>query len=189
MKNYFQLNKQPVNLKILPEKELLEKLFEDEADAIIADDRYIQPNPDLGLKRIPILSEQMLLLVPKNHELASRKSIHIRELTEYSIMQLNTNLWLSEIAKLNNVNLQLSWSVDSETWNYYWNSYSDDIPLCFDTSASFVTHDHLQARLQKCSILQVQGEYTNRMLYLWYFVQKESDLKDFLECVHNSFIN
>lgn len=189
MKNYFQNNTQPINLKILPEKALLEALFEQEADAVIADDRYIQPNPDMGLKQIPILSEQMFLMVPKNHELARRKRIHIRELEPYSIMQLNTNLWLPEITKLNNVNLKLSWSVDSETWNYYWNNYEGEVPLAFDTSASFVTREQLQARLQKCAMIQVQGTYTNRMLFLWYFVQKEPVLKNFLECVRNSFVD
>lgn len=188
MKNYFQNNKQPINLKILPEQEVLEALFEQEADAVIADDRLIHPNPDLGLKQIPILSEQMFLLVPKDHPLAKRKQVHIRELEPYSIMQLNTNLWLSDITRLNGVNLNLSWSVDSETWNYYWNNSDAQVPMAFDTSASFVTQQQLQARLQKCAMLQVQGEYTNRMLFLWYFVQKEPILKDFLTCVRNSFV-
>ena len=187
MKNYFLYDTQPVNLKILPEKELEEALLSNEADVVIADDRCLQPQDSLGLKHIPILSEQLLLLVPKDHELADQRRVNLADLQKYSIMQLNTNIWLQKIIDLNSVELDLSWSVDSETWNYYWNSYSGDIPICFDTSASFVTHEALQARQKKCSILKVEGEYTNRMLYLWYFDKNEKMLETFLHCVKLAF--
>ena len=87
----------------------------------------------------------------------------------------------------NRIDLNLSWSVDSETWNYYWSNYTSDIPLSFDTSASFVTQDMIQARKRRCDIAKVEGPGTSRMLYLWYFEKDESRLSKFIDCVKSSF--
>ncbi len=187
MKDYFQYDTQPVELKVLSSRDLIESLFSGDADAIIADDRMICPNLQIGLKRIPILFEQLLLMVPQDHDLAGRTHISIHELTEYKVMQHNMDTWLANIQAENEVSLNLSWSVDSETWNYYWSSYNGKIPLCFDSSSSFVVHEQLEARRRKCSILKVDGNYTSRMLYVWYFSQKEEALTDFLKCVKQCF--
>lgn len=187
MKNYFQYETRPLSLKVIPNAGITEALFSGDAEVAIADDHYLQQNREIGLKRIPILSEQLVILVPKDHPLAGRKSVDITELTDYPIMRLNTNYWLEEIAEANHVNLNLFWSVDSATWNYYWSSTTRDIPLSFDTSSSFVTYDILKARRRQCDIISVTGHYTNRMLYLWYFEKNEERLKSFLNCVKNSF--
>ncbi|MBQ3102963.1 MAG: LysR family transcriptional regulator, partial [Oscillospiraceae bacterium] len=187
MKNYFQCDTRPLSLKVVPSAMIVEALFGGDADVAIADDRYLQVSVELGLKRIPILSEQLLLMVPRGHVLSDRESVDISELAGYPIMRLNTNFWLEDIAALNHVDLNLSWSVDSATWNYYWNSCSNEIPLCFDTSASFVTYDILKARRRRCSIVSVTGTATNRMLYLWYFEKNEERLQSFLDCVKLAF--
>ena len=188
MKDYFQYDTQPLNLKVVPNVKIAEALFSGNADVAIADDHYLQPNPEIGLKKVPILSEQLLLMIPRTHELADRPRIDIAELAEYPIMRLNSNLWLEEIAAASHVGLRLSWSVDSDTWNYYMSNYAGEIPLSFDTSASFVTHDMLQARRRKCNIARVEGQGTNRMLYLWYFEKNEKRLGNFLKCVKMSFM-
>ena len=187
MKNYFQGDTRPLSLKVVPNSQIVEALFAGDADVAIADERYLQPSAELGLKRIPILSEQLLLMVPRGHELSGRERVDIAELAGYPIMRLNTNFWLEEIAAANHVDLNLSWSVDSATWNYYWQSGSGDIPLSFDTSASFVTYDILKARRRRCEILSVSGSGTERMLYLWYFEKNEERLQSFLDCVKLSF--
>ena len=187
MKDFFQYNTQPVRLKVLPVDELIDSFICDEADVIIADDECVRGRIDTGIKRIPLLSEQLLLKVPKNHPLASRRRVNISELEPYSIMATNTNYWLPQIVEKNNVKINLRWMVDSETWNYYWSNASDEIPLCFDTSASFTTHEQLQERKRKCDILQVNGKYTNRMLYVWYKKSKEKEMQDFLKCIKQSF--
>lgn len=86
------------------------------------------------------------------------------------------------------VTVKRVWSVDSETWHYYWNNCSDEIPLCFDTSASFVTQEMRKTRLRKCNIAQVDGINTRRMLYLWYFEKNAEKLKHFFSCVKVSFL-
>jgi len=187
MKNYFQYDTRPLSLHVVTSAQIVEALFCGDADVAIADDRYMQPSPKIGLKQIPILSEQLLMMIPRSHPLAGRKSVHIAELTDYPIMRLNSNTWLDEIVILNHVNLNLSWSMDSATWDFYWSNYTGDIPLSFDTSASFVTHDILRARQRRCDIAKVEGAGTNRMLYLWYFEKNEAKLENFLECVKRSF--
>lgn len=188
MKNYFQYDTRPLNLNVVPGRQIVEALFSGEADIAIADDRYLQPSPETGLKRVPILSEQLLLMIPRTHELADRKRIDISELRDYPIMRLNTNYWLEEIISASHVDLRLSWSVDSETWSYYWSSYTGETPLSFDTSAAFVTQDMLKARRRRCAIAKVEGPGTNRMLYLWYFEKNEERLAKFLNCVKMSFM-
>lgn len=188
MKDYFQHGTWPLNLNVVPGQQIVEALFTGDADIIIADDRYLRPNPEIGLKQVPILSEQLLLMIPRTHELAGRKRVNIGELREYPIMRLNTNYWLEEIISASHVDLRLSWSVDSETWNYYWNSYSGEIPLSFDTSAAFVTQDMVKARRRKCNIARVEGPGTNRMLYLWYFEKNEDRLSNVLNCVKLFFM-
>lgn len=121
-------------------------------------------------------------------ELAGRKSVELAELPQYQIMRLNTNFWIEELEEANHVKLNLPWSVDSTTWNYYWGSYMGEIPLCFDTSASFVTHSMIRARKRRCEIVKVLGHNTNRMLYLWYFEKNEQRLETFLNCVRTSFL-
>ena len=187
MKNYFQYDTSPLRLKVVPNEQISEALFSGNADIVVADDRYLQANMDVGLKRIPILSEQLLLMVPKDHKLFGKSRVKIADLIDYPIMRLNTNYWLEEIVAANHVPLNLSWSVDSTTWSYYWSTYTADIPLSFDTSASFITHDMLNARKRRCGIAKVEGIDTNRMLYLWYFEKNEARLKTFLDCVRLSF--
>ncbi len=188
MKNYFQYDTRALNLKLVPNAEISAALFSGDADVAIADDTYLQLDPKIGLKRIPILNEQLLLMVPHEHELAGRKSVELAELPQYQIMRLNTNFWIEELEEANHVKLNLPWSVDSTTWNYYWGSYMGEIPLCFDTSASFVTHSMIRARKRRCEIVKVLGHNTNRMLYLWYFEKNEQRLETFLNCVRTSFL-
>jgi len=187
MKDYFHYDTRPLSLQVVTGAQIVEALFSGDADVAIADDRYLEPSPKLGLKRIPILSEQLLLMIPRDHPLSGRKSVDIAELAGYPIMRLNTNTWLEEIVALNHVDLNLSWSVDTVTWNYYWSNYTSDIPLSFDTSASFMTHEILRVRQRRCDIAKVEGKGTNRMLYLWYFEKNENRLEKFLECVRHSF--
>lgn len=187
MKNYFQYDTRPLSLKVVPNTQISEVLFSGDADVVVADDRYLQPNLEIGLKRIQILSEQLLLMIPQDHPLAGRKKVDISELAGQPIMRLNSNYWLDELAASNHVDLNLSWSVDSETWNLYWTNYTSDIPLSFDTSASFVTHDMLSARKRRCNIAKVEGVGTSRMLYLWYFEKNKERLSKFLDCVRASF--
>mgnify|MGYP004531519389 FL=1 len=188
MKNYFQYDTRALNLKLVPSAEIASALFSSDADVAIADDMYLQLDPKIGLKRIPILNEQLLLMVPHEHELAGRKSVELAELPQYPIMRLNTNFWIEELEESNHVKLNLPWSVDSATWNYYWGSYMGTIPLCFDTSASFVTHNMIRARKRRCEIVKVLGHNTKRMLYLWYFEKNEERLGKFLNCVRVSFL-
>lgn len=187
MKNYFQYDTRALNLKLVPNAAIADALFSGDADAAIADDSCLQFDPKIGLKRIPVLSEQLLLMIPHGHELAGRSTIDISELADYPIMHLNTNFWLDEIAAANHVKLNLPWSVDSQTWNYYWGSYMGNLPLCFDTSASFITHNMIRARKRRCEIAKVTGHNTRRMLYLWYFEKNEQRLALFLDCVRMSF--
>ena len=187
MKNYFQYDTRPLNLKVVPNVQIAEALFSGDADVVIADDKYLRQSAEFGLKRIPILSEQLLLMIPREHQLYGRKVVDISELASYPVMRLNTNYWLEEIETSNHTPLNLSWSVDSETWSFYWNNYTSDIPLSFDTSASFVTHDILNARRRRCGIAKVEGVNTNRLLSLWYFEKNESKLNRFIECARLSF--
>jgi len=175
MKNYFQYETRPLSLKVIPDTHIAEALFSGDADIAIADERYLQPSSDL------------LLMIPHGHPLAGRKRVDISELAEFPVMRLNSNCWLEEIAELNRIDLSFSWSVDSETWNYYWNDYSSDIPLSYDTSASFVTSEMLDARRRRCDIAAVEGVGTERMLYLWYFEKNEERLASFLSSARISF--
>lgn len=187
MKNYFQYETRPLSLKVIPDTHIAEALFSGDADIAIADERYLQPSRDLGLRRVPLLKEQLLLMIPHGHPLAGRKRVDISELAECPVMRLNSNYWLEEIAERNRIDLNFSWSVDSETWNYYWNDYSSDIPLSYDTSASFVTAEMLDARRRRCDIAAVEGIGTERMLYLWYFEKNEERLSSFLSSARISF--
>ena len=188
MKNYFQHDTRALKLKLVPNGEIAAALFSGEADVAIADDTYLQVDTKAGLKRIPILNEQLLLMVPHDHELAGEKSVEITKLAKYPIMRLNTNYWIDELEKSNHVKLNIPWSVDSATWSYYWGSYMGDIPLCFDTSASFLSHNMIRARKRRCEIVKVLGHNTNRMLYVWYFEKNEQRLAAFLDCVRLSFL-
>ena len=187
MKNYFQYDTHPLSLKVVPNAQIAEALFSGAADAAIADDIYLQASREVGLKRIPILNEQLLLMIPHGHPLSGRKAVGISELSSYPIMRLNTNYWLEEIPSIKKAGLNLSWSVDSDTWNLYWNGGIKDIPLSFDTSASFVTNEMLKARRRRCDIARAEGAGTSRMLYLWYFETNEKKLATFLNCVRLSF--
>lgn len=127
-------------------------------------------------------------MVPHDHELAREKTVELAKLTKYPIMRLNTNYWIDELEKSNHVKLNIPWSVDSATWSYYWGSYMGEIPLCFDTSASFLSHNMIRARKRRCEIVKVLGHNTNRMLYVWYFEKNEQRLAAFLDCVRLSFL-
>ena len=187
MKNYFQFDTKPLNLKVVPNDEIMDALYSGEADAVVADDRFLTSNPGIGLKKIPILSEQLLLMVPKNHALSGVRRINISDLSPYQILRLASNYWLEDIIRENHVDLNLSWSVDSGTWNYYWSNYTGEVPLSFDTSASFVTQDALKSRRRKCNIVKVDGPGTTRMLYVWYFEKNEKRLEEFLNGVKTAF--
>lgn len=187
MKNYFQYDTRPLNLKVVPEEQIAEALFSGDADAAIADDRYLRPSRELGLKRISVLSEQLLLMIPRGHELEGRQTVNIAELEGRPVMRLNSNYWLEKVAAANGLDLGRSWSVDSGTWNYYWGSSGGEVPLSFDTSASFVTQDMLQARRRRCGIARVEGIGTGRMLHLWYFEKNEERLTQLLDCMKAAF--
>ncbi|MBQ7737494.1 MAG: LysR family transcriptional regulator [Oscillospiraceae bacterium] len=187
MKNYFSYDTKPIQLKVLPSDQIVEPLLLGEADAVIADDGVIPEPAQESLSRIPLMKEFLLLVVPKGHELARLKTVDIRDLSGYRLMHQSSMQWLSEVMNRNQVNLNLSWSVDTETWNYYWTHYDREIPPCFIASSAFYSRDYLRANLNKCVKLKVEGEYTQRMLYLWYYNANKAKLNEFIQCVKLSF--
>ena len=192
LRDYFKDGMRPIRLNVVPDVTIPETLFSGDADVAIADDLYLKNDAKIGLKRIPILSEQLLLSVPMSHRLANRRSIRITELENENIMHsttLNeTNNWLDKILELNKVQINWSMSLDSETWQYYLLNISNDLPPCFESSSSFLTSREMQSVREKRSLLKVEGAYTNRMIFIWYFEHNKEFLSEFLQCAKNAYI-
>ena len=165
-----------------------------DADVAVADDFYLKDDPKIGLKRIPILSEQLLLSVPKSHYLACRRSVKINDLEDGSIMRsttLNeTKNWLDKILDLNKTQINWSMALDSETWQYYLLNNSGEMPPYFESSSSFLTSREAQSMREKRSLIKVDGIYTNRMVFLWYFREQQGlSVRIFAVCKKRLYIN
>lgn len=191
LKDYFKDGMKPIKLKVVSDTLIPTMLFSGDADVAVADDYYLREDPKLGLKRIPILEERLLLSVPKNHHLAKYKSIRITDLENESIMRSTTsneiNNWLDKILELNAVSLNWSISLDSETWRYYLHSVSHEMPPCFDTSSSYLVSKEFQYTRNNRALIKVEGVYTGRMIYIWYFENNKKYLDEFLLCAKNMY--
>jgi DNA-binding transcriptional LysR family regulator len=192
LKDYFKDGMKPIRLNVVPDLSIPEILFSGDADVAVADDFYLKDDAKIGLRCIPVLSEQLLLSVPKSHHLAGRKSVKITDLENENIMHSTTsnetNNWLDKVLELNRVKVNWSMAIDSETWRYYMLNVSRDMPPCFESSSSFLTSREMQ-RMRNCrSLLKVEGVYTNRMIFVWYFENNKEFLAEFLHCVKNIYI-
>ena len=191
LKDYFKDGVRPISLNLVPDQSIPEILFSGDADVVIADDYYLEANANIGLRRIPILYEQLLLSVPKNSHLADQKTIKITDLQNERIMRsttiTETNFWLDKALEINKVNINWYMSLDSETWRYYMLTNSENMPLCFENSSSFSTQQGKQRIGQHRSLLKVEGIYTDRMVYIWYFEKNKELLSEFLQSVKNMY--
>ena len=187
LKDYYKDGVKPIKLNVVPDSSIPTMLFSGDADIAVADDYYLKEDPKIGLKRIPILEEQLLLSVPKDHHLAKYKSIKISDLQNESIMRSTafneSNSWLEKVLELNNVKLNWFMSLDSETWRYYLHNVSHEMPPCFDTSSSYLASREFQYTRNNRALIKVEGTYTGRMIYIWYFEHNQEFLDEFLNCV------
>lgn len=192
LKDYFKDGMRPISLNVVTDTAIPEMLFNGYADVAVADDLYLKDDPKLGLRRIPILSEHLLLSVPRDHHLANRKSIKITELENENIMHSTTSdetyNWLDKILELNKVRINWSISLDSETWKYYSRNISSEVPPCFESSSSFLTSQEMERVRSNRTLLKVDGIYTNRMIFIWYFENNKEFLSEFLHCAKNMYI-
>ena len=190
LKEYFKEGIRPITLKVVPDALIPEIMFSGEADVAVADDRYLKEDPKTSLRRITFLSEQLLLAVPKNHHLADRKSIKITDLEHENIVRSTTSdetsNWLEKILELNKVKMNWSVALDSETWRYYSSTSDENMPPCFESSNIFLTSLDLQRR-NKWSFIKVEGIYTNRMIFIWFFEENQEFLSEFLQSVFKVF--
>ena len=191
LKDYFKDGMRPIKLNITRDVLIPKILFSGEADVAVADDYYLKDDEKTGLRRIPVLFEQLLLSVPKTHPLAGRKAVKINELENETILRLTTsnemNNWLDKIIELNKVRLNWSMTLDMDAWRYYMLHESEEMPPFFERSSSFLTaRDMLKSRNNR-SLLKVEGAYANRMIFIWYFENNKDFLDEFLQCVKNMY--
>ena len=190
LRDYFKEGIRPITLNIVPDAQVPEIMFSGEADIAVADDLYLKDDPNTGLRRITVLSEQLLLAVPKSHHLADKKSIKVTELENENIMRSTTsgetNNWLEKILEINKVKINWSMALDSETWRYYSRGRDENMPPSFESSSMFLTSMDLQRR-DNWSFIKVEGAYTNRMIFIWFFEENREFLSEFLQSVKNGY--
>ena len=191
LKDYFKGGMKPIQLNVVSDAAIPSLLLSGAADIAVADDFYLKEDPKIGLKRIAMLKEQLLLSVAKNHPLSEKKSIKITDLENERIMKSTssseTNNWLEKILEVNKASINWSLELDSDTWRYYLNSISNEAPPCFDNSSSYLMSKELQYTRNNRSLLRVEGTYTSRMIYIWYFENNSEFLSEFLECAKKMY--
>ena len=184
--DFFKDGMKPVQFEIVNDAQIPTLLFHGDSDAVISDDSYLRASNNSRLLSIPLLKEQLFLVVPWGHELAGKQTLTITNLNNASVMRISNNhgvnQWVEQILERNHVRLNWTISLDMFTYRDFFSTGIEPLPHFSSSSLYFSSKRDSQDR-NKQSYVPVSGNYTQRMLYLWYLKENERYLYDLLNCI------
>ncbi|MDO5408924.1 MAG: LysR family transcriptional regulator [Lachnospiraceae bacterium] len=190
MENYFRESVRSIHYELVQNHSIPDLFFHKDADVVVSDDFFMKSKESDQVMKMPVLNEQLLLSVPAENPLAQKRSINIKELNGMSIMRTSdikgVNDWVEKILELNHVKVRWALTLDAES---YHDLLASDLvrPIIFESSSQYMSSKEYRRNSANRRSIKVTGEYTNRMISVWYNRAKQAYLEDFIRCIRESF--
>ncbi len=169
LNEYYEENIDHLDLHVEPDDAIPGMLMNKHADAVIADDYYLRHYTTRDIERIPLFKEQLALIVPGEHRWFFRDRIPLKEIQVepllYIDMQADADYWIQEILKLNKCNLNIKMKLDAILFQHMRTNLH--YPYLSSSTAGIMA-DNLEY-LKDHKMIRVNGLYSNRYIYLWYY--------------------
>lgn len=124
---------------------------------------------DTNLVFLPLLCEELVLIIPKKHPLSSMQKITLEQIAKYPFITYSKNVPLYnliiDIFKRNNVKPQITYQLDDET------SIASMVSLNF--GIAIVAKNDLLIPFDNIDIIHLPLKYDTRLIYLVYNPQKK----------------
>lgn len=189
--NYYMDNMRPIKLIGVSDEEIPDIFLSGQADIAIADDFFLKPDKESGLECIPLLYEEVLLCVPHDHHLADKRVVTLEEIKGEKLMHTHNkneaNNWLNRMLKMNKIEYDYHQTLDSEAWRRLMQDRAHEIPCYLDITSTYLGTPEAEYVKKGRRFVKVEGKYTDRMIYLWYFKKNYHYLAEFLDSIKDVF--
>ncbi len=180
--NYIKQTTKQIHFETTTGLTIANRLLQGEIDAAIADESHFMGVFSNELVKIPLFLESLYLVVPAQHELADRDGISFDQIKNTKFFRntddIGTNEWISRLCNLNGKTINWALSLDSGVYQALQKNYRNMYPY-FDSLGLDVYNTYPEWG-KTGRYVQVLGEHTQRMLYLWYLQKNELYLDDFI---------
>ena len=151
------------------------------ADLVIADDRYMNLATHQYVERIPLYHQQLLLTVEKDHPLAVRDTIDVRDLGDVPLIgrtsPMGFNDWLNEIKLDNRCDFNHEIAIDNTT--YFMER--DILPLPYLMGSFGIGTSRGTEHFSRRKCLWVTGKYTEREICLYYNRRNRKNMRPVID--------
>jgi len=186
LNGYYEENISQLELHVAPDESIPNTLINKNADAVVADDYYLRHYATKDLERILLFKEQLVLIVPNDHHWACRARIPIREIEGepllYIDMQADVYSWAQEVLKLNRSNLNIKLRLDTLLFQQMW----DNLDYPYLGSSGMSIYFGKNGFLRDRNMVRVNGLYTSRYIYLWFYKNNYKHLANVIEVIKNN---
>lgn len=186
LEGYYEENISHLELQVASDETIPNMLINKNVDAVVADDYYLRHYTTKDLNKILLFKEQLMLAVPDNHRWAFRDWLPLKEIEGEPLLYININAdvdsWTREILKLNRCNLNIKLRLDSILFQQMWENL--DYPYLISSSMSIYLGNKGYFKNQK--LIRINGLYTSRYLYLWFYKNSEKHFTNVFEVIKNN---
>ncbi len=186
LQDYYEENISHLELHVAPDDSIPNMLMNKNADAIIADDYYLRHYAVKDLDRILLFKEQLVLVVPNNHRWNFRDRIPLKEIQGepllYIDMAADVDCWVQEVLKLNRCSLNIKLRLDTLLFQQMW----DKLEYPYLGSSSMNVYFGNKGYLKDRKLIRVNGLYSSRYIYLWFYKSNYKNLANVIEVIKNN---
>lgn len=186
LNGYYEENISQLELQVAPDESIPNTLINKNADAIVADDYYLRHYATKDLERILLFKEQLILVVPGDHRWSFRDRIPINEIQGepllYLDMHADADCWAQEVLKLNRCNLNIKLRLDPILFQQMWDRLN--YPYLGSSSMNIYLSD--KEYLKDRHLIRVNGLYTTRYIYLWFYKNNFKHLVNIIEIIKDN---
>lgn len=163
---------------LVENSDLLSIVESEEADIVIADDRYLHRHME-GYICEPLFHQSLLFCCKKNHPFAEKEGISIKDLQTIPIIghsgKTGFNSWIDEIKKINRCFIREEASLSFANW------FQEGEKLALPYIMNNFGISTVWEVLKKMKIMPITGKYTRRDIYIWYREDKTEKLSPVVE--------
>ncbi len=186
LEGYYEENISHLEMQVAPDETIPNMLINKNADAVIADDYYLRHYTTKDLNKALLFKEQLMLVIPDNHRWAFRDWLPLKEIEGEPLIfidiKADVDSWTREILKLNRCSLNIKLRLDAILFQQMWKSL--EYPYLLSSSMSLYLGD--KGLLSDRKLVRINGLYTSRYIYLWFYKNSEKYFANVFEVIKNN---
>ena len=153
------------------------------ADIVISDDRHLPEETDDICKEF-LYRQHLLCCIPKAHPLNAKKTVSIKELSNYSIVghanPRGFNDWFGSVKRINRCEVREDAALNFPTWKAEGGKLF--LPFVMNDFGISTVWD----TVKDLKIVPLTGKYCERDIYIWYRKEHAEKLKEIIDQIKDN---